>query len=107
MAGKITFDAQAQAILISRFEGGCDDVLSLVNKIISNVENLDGYESKHKARALAQFAEIKTRAKQLVSSIEDEKAIVKKKRDWLIANEATNPFAGIDIEAPKTQIPIV
>lgn len=104
---KVTFDAQSQAILISRFESGCEDVLTLMNKIISSLENLDGYETTHKAKALVVLEDIKLSAKVLTSKVEDEKAIVKKKRDWLIENEATNPFASIDVEAPKTDIPIV
>lgn len=106
MAQKITFDAQQQAIMITRFDSGCDDLLGYANKLLKTVETLDGYESKHKAQLIEKIEEVKSAIKKSIAVVEDEKNIVKKKRDFLIENEATNPFAGIEVERPKTTIPV-
>jgi hypothetical protein len=100
----IKFDAQDQAMLINSFSRGCDNMVTKSKQLIRLVDSLEGYETKHKAQLLEKLDEAKKLINKSIEVIEAEKAIVNKKREYLIANEAVNPFASIEADAPKANI---
>lgn len=100
----IKFDAQEQAILIKNFEDGTDAVQGLVRQLVNAVDALEGYQSKHKAQLQVKIDEVKAVIKKSMAVVEEEQAIVKAKRKYLIDSEAENPFAKIDVEAPTTTV---
>lgn len=97
----IKFDANDQAILINNFSTGCDEMISKSKQLIRLIESLEGYETKHKAQLIEKLEDAKRRISKSIEVIEAEKKIVEQKRAYLIASEAINPFANIQVDAMK------
>lgn len=104
MSQKITLDAQQQAILITRFDNGCDKLITYMNKLIKILDGLDAYESRHKAQLMDKLDEVKAATKKVVGTLDDGKRVVESKRQYLIENEGKNIFANIEVEKPKTTV---